>query len=115
MAIALLTLVAGFAMSLSSHPQAAMNPPVVKITASRFHFSPDRITVKKGQPVTLELISTDITHGFMVRPLKIDTDIHPDKPTELTLVPAAAGTFKVICDHYCGLGHGMMKMTIVVE
>jgi heme/copper-type cytochrome/quinol oxidase subunit 2 len=63
----------------------------------------------------LQLTSTDRTHGFMIRALKIDTDIKPGNVTEMTVTPATAGTFKAICDHYCGLGHGNMKMTVVVE
>jgi cytochrome c oxidase subunit 2 len=89
--------------------------PVVKITASRFHFTPNRITLIKGQPVTLELTSDDVTHGFMIRPLKIDTDIKPGQVTDITVTPAVAGTFKAICDHYCGIGHGDMRMRVVVE
>jgi cytochrome c oxidase subunit 2 len=89
--------------------------PVVKITASKFHFTPDRITLIKGQPVTLELTSEDVTHGFMIRPLKIDTDIKPGPPTDITVTPEVAGTFKAICDHYCGFGHGDMRMTVIVE
>jgi cytochrome c oxidase subunit 2 len=91
------------------------NTPIVKITASKFHFTPDHITLVKGQPVTLELTSTDATHGFMIRALKIDTDLKPGKTLEIPVTPGAAGTFRAICDHYCGLGHSGMKMTIVVE
>jgi cytochrome c oxidase subunit 2 len=87
----------------------------IKITASKFHFTPDHITLIKGQPATLQLTSTDVTHGFMARALKIDTDIKPAKVTDITVTPAAAGTFKVICDHYCGLGHSGMKLTVVVQ
>jgi cytochrome c oxidase subunit 2 len=94
---------------------AATNGPVVAITASKFHFAPDHITLIKGQPVTIDLTSTDTTHGFLIRALKIDTDIVPGKVTAITVTPAIAGTFKAICDHYCGFGHGGMKMTVVVE
>jgi len=38
--------------------------PVVEITAKRFAFSPDKITLKKGQTVKLRLHSEDVTHGF---------------------------------------------------
>lgn len=89
--------------------------PVVKITASQFHFTPKRITLIKGQAVTLELTSTDVTHGFMIRALKIDTDIKPGQVTDITVTPTMAGTFRAICDHYCGFGHGDMRMTIVVQ
>ena len=88
---------------------------VVKITASKLHFTPDRVVLEKGQPVTLQLTSADRTHGFMVRALGIDTDIRPGKTTAITIRPEKAGSYTTICDHYCGLGHGGMKMTIVVE
>jgi cytochrome c oxidase subunit 2 len=95
--------------------RAAEAAQVVKITASKFHFTPGRIVVAKGQPVTLELTSTDRVHGFMVRAFGIDTDIQPGKATDITISPKRAGAYTTICDHYCGLGHGGMKMTIVVE
>ena len=101
--------------SVPARTEAPGNTPVVKITASKFHFTPDHITLVKGQPVKLQLTSTDATHGFMIRALKLDTDIKPGKVTEMTVTPATAGTFKAICDHYCGLGHSGMKMTVVVE
>jgi cytochrome c oxidase subunit 2 len=114
--LVVLGLITGLAMyAAPTRTRAAENAQVVKITASKFHFTPDHITLVKGQPVTLQLTSTDATHGFMIRALKIDTDIKPGKTTEMTVTPASAGTFKAICDHYCGLGHGGMKMTVVVE
>jgi cytochrome c oxidase subunit 2 len=94
---------------------AAESPQVVNITASKFHFTPDRITLVRGQSVTLQLTSADRTHGFMVKPLGIDTDIDPGKTTAITIRPEKAGTYTTICDHYCGLGHNSMKMTIVVQ
>jgi cytochrome c oxidase subunit II len=114
--LVVLGLIAGLATcALPASTPAAEGAQVVKITASRFHFTPDHVTLVKGQPVTLQLTSTDATHGFLIRALKIDTDIKPGKVTEMTVTPAEAGTFKAICDHYCGLGHGGMKMTIMVE
>ena len=101
--------------STPNHVRAGESAQVVKITASKFHFMPDHITLIKGQPVTLQLTSTDTTHGFLLRALKIDTDIKPGTVTEMTVTPATAGTFKAICDHYCGLGHSGMKLTVVVE
>jgi cytochrome c oxidase subunit 2 len=65
--------------------------------------------------VTIRLTSADVVHGFFLRPLKIDELISPDKPTEVTVTPQTAGTFTTICDHFCGVNHGSMKMTVVVE
>jgi len=114
--LVVLGLITGLATcAVPTRTRAGDSAQVVRITASKFHFSPDHITLVKGQPVTLQLTSTDATHGFLIRALKIDTDIKPGKVTAMTVTPANVGTFKVICDHYCGLGHGGMKMTVVVE
>jgi len=103
------------AYPVSMRARADVGPSVVKITASKFHFTPDQIVIKKGQPVTMQLTSADRTHGFMVKPLGIDTDIEPGKTTAIAIRPEKAGTYTTICDHYCGLGHNSMKMTIVVQ
>jgi cytochrome c oxidase subunit II len=110
-----LGLITGLAMYTVPIRARAESAQVIKITASKFHFTPDHITLVKGQPVTLQLTSSDRVHGFMIRTLKIDTDIKSGKVTEITVTPATAGKFTAICDHYCGLGHGNMKMTVVVE
>ena len=93
---------------------AAVNPKVIEITAKRFQFTPSEITLKRGEPVILRLTSTDRVHGFMSKLFKIDTDIPPDKTTDVTVTPATAGDFAIICDHYCGTGHGNMKMKVTV-
>jgi cytochrome c oxidase subunit 2 len=89
--------------------------PVIAITAKRFAFAPDKITLKKGKTVKLRLHSEDVTHGFFLRPLKIDETIPAGETDEITITPQTEGTFTTICDHFCGANHGNMNMTIVVE
>ena len=80
----------------------------------QFEFTPSQITLKKGEPVILRLTSSDRVHGFMSKPLKLDTDIAAGKTTDVAVTPDTAGDFTVICDHYCGTGHGNMKMKVSV-
>jgi cytochrome c oxidase subunit II len=94
--------------------RADVNPKVIEITAKKFEFAPSQITLKKGEPVILRLTSSDRVHGFMSKPLKIDTDIPADKSADIPVTPDASGDFTVICDHYCGTGHGGMKMKVTV-
>jgi cytochrome c oxidase subunit II len=89
--------------------------PVVEITAKRFAFSPDKITLKKGQPVKLRLRSEDVTHGFYLRALKLDEEIPAGQTVEVTVTPQTSGAFTTICDHFCGAHHENMNMTVVVE
>lgn len=93
---------------------AAQEPRVIEIKAKKFQFSPSEITLKKGEPVILRLSSEDRTHGFLLKPLKIDTDITPGKATDIAVTPESSGQYLVICDHYCGTGHGNMKMKLTV-
>jgi cytochrome c oxidase subunit II len=96
-------------------PARAEEPRVVEITAHRFAFEPPEVTLPRGRPALLRLHSQDVTHGFFSRPLGIDTVIPPGRVTEVAITPREPGRYTVICDHFCGSGHGNMKMTIVVE
>lgn len=93
---------------------AAEQPQVIEIKAKKFEFSPSQITLKKGAPVVLRLSSEDRSHGFLVKALGVDADINPGQVTDVAVTPDATGEYVVICDHYCGLGHGNMKMTLNV-
>lgn len=106
--------VALLAGAMGTRRAFAAEPKVVEITAKRFSFVPEQVTLKKGEPVTLRLHSEDVTHGFFMRKLKIDTEVEAGKTTDITITPEVAGTYTTICDHFCGANHGNMKMTIVV-
>lgn len=47
--------------------------------------------------------------------LHIDTEIAPDKPTLVRLVPEKPGTYPFHCDVFCGSGHEEMTGLIVVK
>ena len=93
-------------------PQA---PRVVEISAKRFEFTPNQITLKRGEPVTLRLTAQDRDHGFLQEDLGIDLDLTPGRVAEITITPQTAGRFVAICDDFCGSGHGNMKMVINIE
>ena len=93
---------------------ASDNPKVIQISAKKFEFTPSQITLKKGEPVILRLTSSDRIHGFLSKPLKVDTDIPNDGTKDVAVTPDTAGDFTIICDHYCGTGHGNMKMKVTV-
>jgi cytochrome c oxidase subunit II len=102
---------------LGSQPAKTAGPKHIDIVASRFSFSPNEITVKKGDPVTITVRSMDVTHGLVIEELGLRTNaIKKGQPEDLTLVPETAGTFQGKCAHFCGKGHGSMTFTVhVVE
>jgi len=113
--IGALMVVLGMTLSSDRHAFASNSARVVEITAKRFGFTPEQVTLKKGETVTLRLHSEDVTHGFFMRKLKIDSEVEAGKTTDITITPDTPGTYTTICDHFCGANHGNMKMTIVVE
>ena len=116
-AVFLGVLIGGMAVVDSGLAPAAEEPnlPVITITAKRFEFNPKEVHLKKGETVVLRLVSEDVTHGLMARALSLDVDIEAGKATEVRVTPLKAGRFTAICDHFCGSGHGNMKMTFVVD
>lgn len=112
--VLLLLLVATLAWAQQPAPPPAQ-PRIVEISAKRFEYSPNVVTLRHGEPVTIQLTALDRAHGLLVKPLGIDLDADRGDPDQITITPKAAGTFPAICDHYCGMGHGNMKMTFLVE
>jgi cytochrome c oxidase subunit II len=89
-------------------------PQTISITAERFHFTPNEITVKKGEPVVLEIQSKDVTHGLLIKDLGVRQDVKKGQNSEITFTPQTVGTFEGKCAHFCGSGHGSMKFTVHV-
>lgn len=104
---------AGVPRRVAAAPAPA--PRVVPITAKRFAFLPAEIRLRKGEPVVLRLTTEDVRHGLFSRQLRIDAEFEPGHSRDVVVTPAEAGTFAVICDRFCGSGHGSMKITVVVE
>jgi len=100
--------------SVSSGISADQPEQVIKVTAKKFEYSPNEITVKKGMPVTLEFTSLDRLHGFNCPDLGIRSDIVPGKINRVRFVPQKTGTFPFHCDNFCGEGHENMTGNIIV-
>jgi cytochrome c oxidase subunit 2 len=108
--------------SHEAKPEGAASPatstehaaPVIRITARKWSFTPDEIHLVVGQPVILELLSLDATHGFNVPDLGVRFDVERGKSIRIPVRPERAGTFAFHCDVFCGDGHEAMSGRIVV-
>ena len=77
--------------------------------------SPNKVTAKRGQPVTFVLTSEDRIHGFKMPDFGLRTDITPGQDTRVTITPDKTGSFTFFCDVFCGDGHEDLNGTLVVE
>lgn len=89
-------------------------PKRIEVTATRFHFSPAEITLKKGEPVVLTLKSTDVAHGLRFRELHVDMNVRAGGSTEVKFTPDKIGDFTGHCSVFCGSGHGTMALKLHV-
>ncbi|MFI4979548.1 MAG: cupredoxin domain-containing protein [Nevskiales bacterium] len=106
---------AGFGVAAWADGAAAtQHARLIKVSARRFVFSPDHLTVKKGETVDIELSTADVLMGFSVPDLNARADIPPGQVTHLTLTPDKVGTFVFLCDIFCGSGHENMSGSITV-
>ena len=87
---------------------------VIRISAKKFTFEPNKITLKRGKAVTLELKSLDRKHGFLIPDLKIRADVPAGGSVRVTLTPEKTGSFPFRCDLFCGSGHDAMTGVIEV-
>jgi len=96
--------------------RAAAQPgeQVIKILARRFTYTPNKLSLKRGVPVVLELTSADVLMGFNAPDFDVRADIIPGQTARVRLVPDKVGTFTFLCDIFCGSGHETMNGTITV-
>jgi cytochrome c oxidase subunit II len=98
----------------SPHCSGDQPPRTISITAQRFSFSPNEITLKKGEEITLVIQSADVSHGLLIEDLGVRTEVKKGQASEVKFTPGAVGTFEGKCAHFCGKGHGSMILTVHV-
>jgi cytochrome c oxidase subunit 2 len=66
-------------------------------------------------PTTIHVTSRDVIHGFWIPEMRIKADMVPGLINTLRVTPTVAGTYPIICTEFCGIAHGAMKTTVIVE
>jgi cytochrome c oxidase subunit 2 len=68
-----------------------------------------------GQPAHVLLRSTDVLHNFTVPQFRVKMDLVPGMVTYQWFEPTVPGTYEVLCEELCGIGHFAMRSKVVVE
>ncbi len=71
--------------------------------------------LEKGKSYRLHLSSMDWNHGFSLQPININMQVVPGYEMVLNITPDVAGTYGVVCNEYCGIGHSTMLGRIYVK
>src|SRR6478735_9070899 len=68
-----------------------------------------------GKPVKLLLRSKDVLHDFAVAQLRVKMDMVPGLVTYSWFTPTRTGSFDLLCEELCGVGHFAMRGRLVVD
>ncbi len=68
-----------------------------------------------NQPVHMLLRSKDVLHDFAVAQFRVKMDLIPGMVTYLWFEPIRTGTFEILCEELCGMGHHTMRGKVVVD
>ncbi len=76
----------------------------------------DEMHLPLNVPVTLNLTSSDVIHGFWVPAMRLKNDTVPGLVTTIRFTPRLAGRYPIICTQFCGVLHSQMdKQVLVIE
>jgi cytochrome c oxidase subunit II len=80
----------------------------VLVESQEMHLPIDR-------PVKLLLRSKDVLHDYAVAQFRVKMDMVPGEVTYLWFSPTVEGTYDILCEELCGIGHHVMRGSVVVE
>jgi len=67
------------------------------------------------QPVHVLLRSNDVLHNYTVAQFRVKMDLVPGLISYLWFTPNKAGTYDLLCEELCGIGHHVMRGRVVVD
>lgn len=95
------------------------NNVTIWMTAVRSHFTPERVSIKKGDRVTWHITNIetaqDATHGFQLGGYNISLSIEPGETTTFEFDAVNSGTFAYYCTEFCSALHLEMAGYLLIE
>ena len=73
------------------------------------------LELENGKTYRLHLTAMDYNHGFSLQPANINIQMVPGFEHVVTVTPNQSGTYSVVCNEYCGIGHHRMVGRIYVK
>lgn len=73
-----------------------------RVETHQFAYSPAELKVNPGDTVKIELVSTDVVHGFYIDGYGLSVEADPGQTATLTFVADKPGSFRFRCNVTCG-------------
>jgi cytochrome c oxidase subunit 2 len=127
-ALILLGLVSYSFVVLRDNEKKPATEMVVEVTGQQFAWSyeyPTSVTggaplkttqlyVPNNESVYFKIHSVDVIHAFWIPAFRLQIDAVPGVTTTYRATPDRIGSYPVVCNLLCGVGHGLMRSTIHV-
>lgn len=115
--LALIPVILGPAIAIAvTNKSITPSEKTMTIRARQFGFDPAVIKVNKGDKVTLNVITDDVTHGFYIDGYGINlTARAAGEQATITFIADKPGKFNFRCSATCGVFHPFMIGKLVVE
>ncbi len=102
--------------------ETGQNIPVVKPPAGSDVYLIARLwqwwpilELEQGKSYRLHLNAMDYQHGFSLQPENINIQVLPGFEHVVNITPNRAGTYSIICNEFCGIGHHTMVSRLYVK
>jgi len=86
----------------------------VHLLSKMWVFEPTRIEIPAGSKVTIYTTSIDVLHGFEIQGKAVNLIAIPGAVTKMEVVFNKLGTYRIICNEYCGIEHYAMYGEIIL-
>ncbi len=73
-----------------------------------------QLYLPKGDSVVFDMHSKDVIHAFYIPAFRLQEDVVPGITTRYRVTPTRLGTYPVVCNLLCGVGHSLMRSTVHV-
>jgi cytochrome c oxidase subunit II len=73
-----------------------------------------QLFIPKGVSVEFNIRTKDVIHAFWVPAFRLQEDAVPGITTHWRVTPTRIGTYPVVCNLLCGLGHSLMRSKVHV-
>jgi len=73
------------------------------------------LELETGKTYRLHLSAMDYQHGFSLQPENINIQVLPGYEHVVTITPNRAGTYAIVCNEFCGIGHHKMVSKLYVK
>lgn len=73
------------------------------------------LELEAGKSYRIHLMSMDYLHGFSLQPENINIEVHPGYDHVITVTPTHPGTYSIVCNEFCGIGHHTMTSKLYVK